>query len=231
MLDVIFLSYNEPFADKNFQHLLDYAPHAKRVHGVKGILAAHKAAASKSMTSHFYVVDADAVIQNFWFDYTPNRFDLYHNVPATECITCWSSTNSVNGLTYGYGGVKLFPKQALLDVTEWKIDLATSTGLPFRAIKKVSNITEFNSDPLTAWRSAFRECAKLAAGEMSGREEVAYRIMAWCTVGENKLNGKYVIAGARAGKDYGIACKSNIEMLKLINDFEWLDNEFKKQQL
>ena len=47
MLDVIFLSYNEPFADANFEHLLQFAPHAKRVSGVKGILNAHKAAAEK----------------------------------------------------------------------------------------------------------------------------------------------------------------------------------------
>ena len=226
MLDVIFLSYNEPFADDNFRHLIKYAPHAKRVIGVKGILAAHQAAARKSMTSHFYVVDADAIVQDFWFDYTPTRFELYHNVPSTECVTCWASINPVNGLQYGYGGVKLFPKQALLDVTEWKVDLATSTGLPFRSMLAVSNITAFNSTPLTAWRSAFRECAKLA-----GRLDSADRIHAWCNTGQDALNGMHTIAGARAGSAYGLACNGNTEMLKLVNDFEWLDNEFKQQQL
>ena len=225
MLDVIFLSYNESFADKNFQNLLTYAPHAKRVNGVKGILAAHKAAAAKSLTSHFYVVDADAIVQDFWFDYTPSRFELYHNVPATECVTCWTSINPVNGLQYGYGGVKLFPKQALLDVVDWKVDLATSTGLPFRSVPSISNITAFNTTPLTAWRSAFRECAKLAS-----RDDTTAQLDTWSTVGGDKLNGNYAIAGARAGSAYGLACKSDTEMLKLINDFEWLDNEYNKQQ-
>lgn len=225
MLDVIFLSYDEPFANENFLTLLTYAPHAKRVIGVKGILAAHRAAALKSMTSHFYVVDADAIVQDFWFDYTPSRFELYYNVPATECVTCWSSINPVNGLQYGYGGVKLFPKQALLDVTEWKVDLATSTGLPFRSMPQISNITAFNSTPLTAWRSAFRECAKLA-----GQKNSADSTHAWCNKGQDAPNGMHTIAGARAGYIYGLACNGNTEMLKLINDFEWLDNEYNKQQ-
>lgn len=225
MLDVIFLSYHEPFADENFQNLLTYAPHAKRINGVKGILAAHQAAARKSMTGHFYVVDADAVVKDFWFDYAPSRTELYHNVPTTECVTCWSSINPVNGLQYGYGGVKLFPKQAVLDVTEWKIDLATSMGLPFRSIPSISNVTAFNSTALTAWRSAFRECAKLTA-QLDSRD----KIHTWCNTGQDALNGAYTIAGARAGTVYGLACNGNAEMLKLVNDFEWLDNEFKKQQ-
>lgn len=226
MLDVIFLSYNEPFADDNFRNLIAYAPHAKRVTGVTGILAAHQAAARKSLTSHFYVVDADAIVQDFWFDYTPTRYELYHNVPSTECVTCWTSINPVNGLTYGYGGVKLFPKKALVDVKDWKIDLATSTGLPFRSMADISNITAFNSTPLTAWRSAFRECTKLVI--QSGTAATTHT---WCNTGEDKLNGIWAIAGARAGTEYGVACNGNTEMLKLINDFEWLDNEFKKCQL
>ena len=37
MLDVFFLSYNEPFADEHFELLQIFAPRAKRVHGVKDV--------------------------------------------------------------------------------------------------------------------------------------------------------------------------------------------------
>ena len=40
--DVFFLSYNEEFADENFELVQLVAPHAKRVHGIKGIFNAHK---------------------------------------------------------------------------------------------------------------------------------------------------------------------------------------------
>ena len=46
-LPVVFLSYDEPNADENFQYLLDNHPNAEnvhRVHGVKGFDAAHKEA-------------------------------------------------------------------------------------------------------------------------------------------------------------------------------------------
>jgi hypothetical protein len=227
MLDVIFLSYNEPFADANFEHLLQSAPHAKRVNGVKGILNAHRAAAEKAMTTYFYVVDADAVIvDNFEFDYTPNKFEMYHNVAATECISCWSSKNPVNGLVYGYGGVKLFPKHRLLAVDQWTVDLATSTGMPFRPMRQVSNITAFNYDPLTAWRSAFRECAKLASGVMHGSAESQHRLNIWITQGADKPNGQYVLAGAQAGRDFGISCGSDLNKLQQINDFDWLNKKY-----
>jgi len=41
--DIVFLSYDEPNAEKNYADLLKKVPWAKRVHGVKGSDAAHKA--------------------------------------------------------------------------------------------------------------------------------------------------------------------------------------------
>ena len=43
--DVVFLSYDEPNADLHYADLCNKVPWAKRVHGVKGSDAAHKAAA------------------------------------------------------------------------------------------------------------------------------------------------------------------------------------------
>ena len=63
MLDVIQISYYEETADEHFEILKMFAPHAKRVEGVKGILKAHQAAATIAETNNFYVVDADAIIE------------------------------------------------------------------------------------------------------------------------------------------------------------------------
>ena len=62
MYDIIFVSYNEPNADKNYAALKSRFPTAKRVDGVKGIHQAHIAAAKKAFTKMFWVVDGDAEI-------------------------------------------------------------------------------------------------------------------------------------------------------------------------
>ena len=73
MLDVIQISYFEENADEHFEILQMFAPHAKRVEGVKGIFEAHKAAAKIAETNCFYVVDADAVIEEtFKFNFKPS---------------------------------------------------------------------------------------------------------------------------------------------------------------
>ena len=41
--DIIYLSYDEPNAEKNYADLCKIVPWAKRVHGVDGSDAAHKA--------------------------------------------------------------------------------------------------------------------------------------------------------------------------------------------
>ena len=63
--DVIFISYNEPNADKNWTRVLEKASWAKRVNGVKGIYNAHKVAAELAETDMFWVVDGDAEVLDY----------------------------------------------------------------------------------------------------------------------------------------------------------------------
>ena len=92
MYDVIFISYNEPAADKAWHKLLERCPMAKRVHGVKGIHNAHVLGAKKSFTKMVWFVDADAdVMEDFDFAYTVDKWDL-------ETVHVWRSQNPVNGL-------------------------------------------------------------------------------------------------------------------------------------
>jgi len=224
--DIVMLSYYEPNADKHFEELKQQFPNRNiyRVDGVKGIFNAHKKASELVDTKMFYVIDADAkLVPGFNFDYLPGLFD-------TDKIHVWRSKNPINELIYGYGGIKLFPTQPLRDARDWHIDFTTSVGGAdkFKPMPQVSNVTAFNTDPFSTWKSAFRECCKLSSRiiEKQKEAETEKRLNIWCTVGESSPFGKYAIHGAIAGRDYGLKFKQDSAKLDLINDFEWLKKEF-----
>jgi hypothetical protein len=232
MLDVFMLTFGEPAADENFKILQHHAPHAQRIDGVVGLLNAHKACAEESKTAYFYVCDADAVImENFNFKFEPSdRREAYPGVPETECVFTYRSHNPINDLLYGYGAVKLFPKKQLLSCEEFKVDMTTSIGAKFVPKFEISNITQFNTDPFNTWRSAFRECTKLASGIIDHKKQIddQYRLDVWCSRGENRRFGEYAILGAEQGRDFGIHYKNNTEALRKINDWEWLKKTFEE---
>tara|TARA_B100000035_G_scaffold73513_1_gene60768 strand:- start:3039 stop:3746 length:708 start_codon:yes stop_codon:yes gene_type:complete len=234
MLDVVQISYNEDFADDNFELLKLFAPHAKRVQGVKGIFNAHKEAARIAETSHFYVIDADAVMdEEFSFRFKPDKKkEQWPGVPESDCVYVWRSRNPVNDLLYGYGGAKLFPRKKVLEAEDWSVDMTTTIGCPFVPKFQISNITAFNTDPFNAWKSAFRECTKLASAIIPNGDNTdnEYRLKVWCTRGENREFGKYAMLGARQGADFGEEYKMDLKTLNLINDFEWLKETFKNAQ-
>lgn len=225
--DVVFLSYHEPFAAENFGNL---CPRLKgnMIHWVKDITGIHQAhiEAAKSVgTDMFYVVDADAqLVDDFEFDYQIPFYDFN----ARSSVYVWKSQNPVNGLTYGYGGVKLLPTSLTINMDLSKPDMTTSISKQFRPIDKISNITAFNTDPFNSWKSAFRECCKLASRVIDRQDdkETQYRLDVWC----KDTIDIHALAGANAGREYGINNKTNLEALKKINDFSWLKEQFDARQ-
>ena len=164
MLDVFFLSMGEPGSEENWQRLLEFAPKAKRVKDVSGIFNAHRMCATLSTTENFWVVDADAwIVDNFDFSWEPDANIMHWAVPETQCINIWKSINPVNKLEYGYGGVKLFPREPFIKKHNWEIDMSTSLADITISRDFVSCETRFNRTPESAWIGAFRECAKLAS--------------------------------------------------------------------
>ena len=229
-LDIIFISYQEPNADENYNKLLERFPRAKRVHGVKGIHNAHIEAAKLATTDMFWVVDADAIVEptfNFEIEQYPE-----HDTYTKSIVHVWRSRNPINDLEYGFGGVKLLPKKMTMNMDLSKPDMTTSISPSFKAMSEVSNVTDINPDPFNAWKSAFRECVKLSSKTITGQvnEETEYRLEVWCTKGVDRPYGNYAIKGAMAGKEFGIKNKDNVDQLKLINDFDWLHSEFKKYE-
>ena len=59
-------------------------------------------------------------------------------------------------------------------------------------------------------------------------EETETRLHIWQTVGKDRTYGEWAIKGAKAGASYGRTSKGNIEALKKINDFDWLEQKFKE---
>jgi len=222
MYDIVFISYNEPNADENFARLKECFPLVKRVNGVSGIHNAHIAAAKKSMTKMFWVVDADALILD--------SFDFKYQIPGDwelDTVHVWRSRNPVNGLEYGYGGVKLLPKKLTLALDNTTVDMTTTISTSFKVMDTVSNITAFNTDPFSTWRSAFRECCKLA---VTNNAESLQRLAVWCTLVEDVPYGYYAYLGALAGKAYGEKNASNKEALCKINNFTWLQDLWLKEK-
>lgn len=218
--DVVFISNGESHAEDHYQRLLSKCPtniNIHRVSNVDGIYDAHKQAADKSTTDMFFVVDADAwIVDNFQFPTIPevgdNRYTyVYHTI------------NPVNYLCYGYGGIKIFSKSSFSKALDSYVDMTTTIGQGVNVISTISNIHKFNTDPFSTWRSAFRECAKLASKSIDGQvdSETKYRLNQWLSSSEGQYY-EWARKGAEAGKAYGIKYKDDHDRLSLINNFKLL---------
>ena len=224
MYDIAFISYGEPQATTRYIELITAFPTRRvyRVANIKGIHQAHVEAAKQSNTKMFYVVDADAkVLPSF-------KFDLKLDPSEEDIVHVWRSINPVNGLEYGYGGVKLLPTELALNMDVTTADMTTSISPRFKAMTDVSNVTAFNVNPLCTWRSAFRECVKLSSKIIPGQEniETTNRLNNWLNKGSDEQYGEYAKGGASAGNWYGTTYKDDPVMLSKINDYDWLEQQF-----
>ena len=223
LYDIIMISYGEQNSNENYKKLLEKFPDAKRIHGVKGIANAHIAAAEICETDMMWIIDGDAeVVDGFDFSYVVPECDK-------EAVHVWRSINPVNDLEYGYGGVKLLPTELTKKVDKTKVDVNTSISTNFKVMKQISCITKFNTGPFETWKSAFRECAKLASKviDRQKEDETNARLETWTTVGHDRLFGEYALAGATAGMEFGLSRGTD---LRLINDFDWLKQQFDNQE-
>lgn len=207
--DIIFLSYDEPNADINYSDLCTKVPWAKRIHGVKGSDAAHKAAAEISETDWFITVDADNIVNTTFFN-----LDLDFNDPKIQ-VYGWCGRNNINGLRYGNGGLKIWKKDFVLSMKTHEasesdraqVDFCWENG--YRNFPRVYSDSIINASPFQAWRAGFREGVKMTLldGLKVPAQEIEqkiwwhniHRLRMWSTVGTHEENGKYAILGARMG--------------------------------
>jgi hypothetical protein len=214
--DIVFLSYKEPGASSAYKRLTARFP-ATWVKDITGIFEAHKEAARSVKSRMFWVVDADAeILDTFDFGYIPDVYDQ-------EVVHVWASTNPITGQEYGYGGVKLFNREQVLNATSWGLDFTTGLSSRFKAMPEVSCVTRFNTDAYSTWRSAFRECVKLA---LKDDAESIERLDSWLNPVQDADFSEEARRGAAEGRAYAQANRNNVEALARINDYEWLQDRF-----
>lgn len=219
MYDLFFISFDETNADANWLSFSTRWPHARRVHGINGISNAHRRCAELSYTSMFWTVDADTEIDlNFDLDFAVPIWDRHY-------LHLWYSRNPVNGLEYGYGAVKLWPRQRVLDFNGRWLDFTTTVG-SIKIIPETVATTRFNVDSYSAWKSGFRESVKLSKLSTTGDIDSQERLAAWLTVSFDVPFAKETVAGANAGKDFFDRCNGDINSLAMINDFERLHSYY-----
>ena len=104
--------------------------------------------------------------------------------------------------------------------------MTTSISDNFVVFDKVSNITAFDTDSFNTWKSAFRECAKLSSKVIDRQQEgeTNERLKVWTTTGNGRFR-EDAIRGANAGMEFGFSRGSD---LRLINDWEWLHEQYAK---
>ena len=209
--DIIFLSYDEPNAEKNYADLLGKFPWAKRVHGVKGSDSAHKACAALSDTEYFVTVDADNIVDPTFQEV---EIDLDALGLSSDNVFSWCGKIHVNGLMYGNGGLKLWTRTFVNDMRTHENsdpnDVKGKVEFCFddRYYQFNENYSESftNYSPFQAWRAGFREGVKMSldqGAKVSDLRKVwwqnLHRLLIWCNIGSDVENGFWSILGAREG--------------------------------
>lgn len=219
--EIYCISYKEDYqsVDRNIQKVNTKGHYVQHIRGVEGIFEAHKSCAEKCKSKMFWVMDADALINDdFDFDYIPDQYDL-------DVVHVWASENPVTGDQYGYGGVKLFNTEQVQQATTWGLDFTTGLSTRFKSMPQVSCTTKFNTDAYSTWRSAFRETVKLA---LSKDPDADSRLNKWLNPLVDCDYCDDAMLGANMGKQFALENKDKPDVLNNINDYEWLENTWKQ---
>jgi hypothetical protein len=228
--DLFFLSYDEPNAEKHWSDLLDKAPYAERVHGVKGFDAAHRACAEKSGTDWFVTVDADNIVLPSFFDQT---VVLDPVAQPNRCFS-WNGVNMHNGLQYGNGGIKLWSKNFVLNMNSHEnaddprkaVDFCWEDD--YKQVHRVYSEVCVTGSPYQAFKAGFREGVKLTLdrGERLSPKLMKSELypvnlrnaMIWSCVGAHVENGLWAMLGTRWG--WSLMCDMAWDHTR-ISDYGW----------
>ena len=214
-MDIIFLSYDEPNAEKNWTKLKEKYPRAKRSHGVKGRTLAYHTAAAMSTTHYFFAVFPTIEIDDdFDFSFQPDRM-------KNACHYIFHCKNPVNGLEYGHRAVILYNKRLCLSTIHPSLDFTLAQ--PHTVVPKLCGTSHFNQTPEISWRVAFREVLKLC--EMKPTVESRHRLKKWCEPGKGQY-ASMVQRGALDAVEYYKEVKGDKHALQLSYELEWLKKRF-----
>lgn len=223
-MDVVFISYDEPQADLNWEKLKQNHPRALRVHGVAGMERALEAAADSATTPWYFAVFAKTEIHpEFGFDFVPD----YMRGPKHYIFDC---LNSVNGLQYGHMGVVLYNCRGIREQNRRPdgFGLDYTMSWPHEHIPLLSCVSNFDTTAYHAWRTAFREAAKLSWFErVQPTIDGAYRLRVWTTRAQGP-QAKWCLLGAQEGVEFAQSCNS-LNDIKQSFRWTWLRERFVTQ--
>ncbi len=232
--DIVYLSYDEPNAEKNYADLLKKVPGAKRVHGVEGSDAAHKACARLCSTPRLIVIDGDNIVRP---EFLEQVIEFKDDVELDKSVISWGAQNVINGLIYGNGGIKCWPTQLVLDMKTHeaaesdnaKTQVDFCWDINYIQMEQCMSDVHNNASPQQAWRAGFREGVKMGLLEGSKADNIVkqvhwknfQRLMVWMHIGADVPNGIWAIYGARQG-----CYMTNCTDWDYVNvrDFKWLNN-------
>ena len=215
--DIVFISYHEPHAEERYKELSERFPGLLWVKDVDGIFEAHKRAAELASTPMFWVVDGDAEVkEDFGFDYMADPYDR-------DVVHVWNSFNPVTGDTYGYGGIKLFPTHLVRSATSWGLDFTTGLSSRYKEMPETASTTRINGSAWDAWRSGFREAAKLALKSDSASKK---RLEGWLHPVPDAYFRHDAKRGAEEGRAFALANKNKPDELAKINSREFLEEQY-----
>ena len=211
-LDCIYLSYDEPQKEEFWIKIRNMVPWAKRVDGVKGSDAAHKAAADASETERFILIDGDNLPDEAFF----NQTITYQDDTWERAVYRWRARNHINGLMYGNGGLSSWTREFVWNMrTHENTDGRDETVVEFCfdplywAMHDCYSTTYPNGSPKHAWRAGFREGVKMCLNKgakptLSEFRDLVHQrnldnLSIWHNVGLDVDQGAWAIAGARQG--------------------------------
>ena len=248
-LDCIYLTYDEPKKEEFWAKISAMVPWAKRVDGIKGSDAAHKAAAAASDTDRFVLIDGDNLPYESFF----NQQLVLHK-DNEDKVFRWKALNAVNGLAYGNGGISCWTKTFVEKMrTHENSDGTEQTAVEFCwndgywAMHDVWSNTYPNQSPYHAWRAGFREGVKMCLDRgakptlMEFQDRVSKgnlrNLSVWHNIGADAEHGAWSMLGARMGtvmtilESWDYHKVHDFDELKAVFDHEFSDLEFDEKML
>lgn len=213
--DIVFISNGEPLAAEHFERLkaLNLPNRLVWCKDVPGRNETYKTAARLSETRYFFAVFAKIEIDpKFDFGFSVADWDYNHYV--------FQAKNPVNGLCYGHQAVILYNRDQVLVNPGNQLDFTMAQ--PYRPIDRVCGIARYNTDPWTAWRTAFREVIKLL---MWGDQVSIERAGFWQTGGEAE-NAAWSAKGAQDAMSFHWYYDGRPDWMLKTYDWKWLRQVF-----
>jgi len=233
--DIFYLTFDEPEKEARWNEIKEMIPTCQRIDGVKGFDLAHKRCAELSKTERFVVIDGDNVLLPSFFS-----FNVSKDLIESSYVLSWSSSNSINGLKYGNGGVKCWPREIALNMKSHESSNSDEGEVDFCFIVDYYQFSEslsktiINLTPYQSFRAGYREGVKMSLDKgvplrvnqkfmevIKGNN--LKRLRAWCEIGRDVENGIWAMYGARLGC---LELAGGDVTLRDVRDYEWFEHKW-----